>query len=238
MREGRPSSGGSCGGAGAQMEGGGRMGGGGAWGIPRGGSGLPRTRPQHGALESPQQIQAREGCGRGAHSNAVESCDDEKPARLRARHPSQASPERCRGPLRARPGRPTQSSRARDAGVQTEGVRGGASPLSPLRPLPPPPPAPRPSHLVLCVDLHARVCEEGGHDRGVPTGSRPVQRGAAILQGRGGRGQSSVGRAGRRGEGSKGHRGTAHGGYPEGRAATGDPTRPQGGAFGKRSDVQ
>jgi len=42
-----------------------------------------------------------------------------------------------------------------------------------------------PLYLGLCVDLHARVCEEGGHDRGVPMLGRPVQRGDAILQGRG-----------------------------------------------------
>jgi len=41
---------------------------------------------------------------------------------------------------------------------------------------------PRPSHHVLYVGFHARVCgEEDGDDRGVPTFSSRVQRGVASL---------------------------------------------------------
>jgi len=37
------------------------------------------------------------------------------------------------------------------------------------------------SRCPLRSDLQARVCEEGGHDRGVPIGSRQVQKCPAIL---------------------------------------------------------
>jgi len=132
-----------------------------------------------------------EGQDRGSPlDRGRESCDDEKPGTAVRSPPDLQLPQsESEGRSAARPGRPMQS-RARRAGP-TEGVRSGPSAtlrlLVRLHPLPPPLRSPRsPStYLVLCVDLHARVCEEGGHDRGVPIDSRPVQRGAAMLQGRG-----------------------------------------------------
>jgi len=216
-----------CGRCGGQGRGGGAAHRG-AQGYPEGDRATHRhshpTRPQDGALESPRKYKH----GRGAEAGPIRTRSRVAMTRSRTAHARSAGFPRAS--KRAALGAPRQAhagvSQRATAGVQRRGcAEDGPFPRQ-SAPLPAPTPSPSPAptpHLVLCVDLHARVCEEGGHDRGVPMiaaqcrGVQPSCRGggAGAVWGRAGEGRRVE--AGER----------RHRGYPEGEGPrTGTPPDP------------